>query len=76
MDTLEGKQLLDAANKNFLASGGDKEPVKQEKVTIKFAFSSVAIVENIKKMKFLIKKIFFQYAQTLVSLNQKTIKAY
>ena len=71
MDTLEGKQLLDAANKIFLASGGDKEPVKQEKVTIKFAFSSVAIVENIKKKKLLIKKIFFQYAQTLVSLNQK-----
>ena len=63
-------------NKIFLASGGDKEPVKQEKVTIKFAFSSVAIVENIKKNEILNKKNIFQYAQTLVSLNQKTIKAY
>ena len=59
MDTLEGKQLLDAANKIFLASGGDKEPVKQEKVTIKFAFSSVAIVENIKKNEILNKKNIF-----------------
>ena len=38
MDTLEGKQLLDAANKIFLASGGDNEPVKQEKLLLNLLF--------------------------------------
>ena len=40
---IRGKQLLDAANKIFLASGGIA--CKTGKVTIKFAFSSVAIVK-------------------------------
>ena len=59
MDASEGKQLLDAADKIYLASGTGKGPVKEEKVTIKFAFSSVGIIKNINKNEILTKKNIF-----------------
>ena len=59
MDATEGKQLLDAANKIFLASETSKGAVKEEKVTIKFAFSSVGIIKNINKNEVLTEKNIF-----------------
>ena len=59
MDASEGKQLLDAADKIYLASGTGKGPVKEEKVTIKFAFSSVGIIKNINKNEILTEKNIF-----------------
>ena len=59
MDTTEGKQLLEAASKIFLARKTSKEALKEEKVTIKFAFSSVGIIKNINKNETLTEKNIF-----------------
>jgi len=41
--------LLKAADEVFLMRGGEKKPLKEEQVTIDFAFATVVAIDNIKK---------------------------
>ncbi len=59
MDSTELKLLINGANEIFKARGGKKNPAKEEKSTINFAFSSISSIKNIKKgEKLTIKNIF------------------
>ena len=49
MDEKESKELIDGCNIIWQMRGGSKEPSKEEKVTIDFAFASVVSTESIKK---------------------------
>jgi len=49
MDEKESKELIDGSNIIWQMRGGSKEPSKEEKVTIDFAFASVVSIESIKK---------------------------
>ena len=49
MNQEELKQLIVGSNEIFLSKGGNKIPLKSEKVTIDFAFSSVVSVKKIYK---------------------------
>ena len=49
MDSVELKELIAAAKEVSLMRGGKKEPVKEEQVTIDFAFSTVVAIKKINK---------------------------
>ena len=49
LDGSEFKKLIEGANEIFLAKGGKKTPLKEEKKTINFAFASVVTIRKIKK---------------------------
>jgi len=49
LDGSEFKKLVEGANEIFLAKGGKKVPLKEEKKTINFAFASVVTMKKIKK---------------------------
>jgi N-acetylneuraminate synthase len=48
MDPEALSSLIEGSNTIFLASGGFKEPIKEEDPTIAFAFASVVAIEDIK----------------------------
>jgi N-acetylneuraminate synthase len=56
MDPNELKQLIKGSKEIFLARGGKKNPLKEEKITMKFAFASVVSIKKIKKGERLNKK--------------------
>lgn len=49
MDPNELQQLIKGSKEIFLARGGKKKPLHQEKVTMRFAFASVVSIKKIKK---------------------------
>jgi N-acetylneuraminate synthase len=49
MDKKELKKILEISNKIKNAVKGKKEPIKEEKITMKFAFASVVARRNIEK---------------------------
>ena len=49
MDEGELEQLIEAASKIPLMLGGHKEPLREEKVTIDFAYASVVTIKSIQK---------------------------
>ena len=49
MDGNEAKELIKGANIIFEQRGGNKQPVKEEEVTMNFAFATVVTIQNIKK---------------------------
>mgnify|MGYP004500447515 CR=1 FL=1 len=49
MDELHLKELLDAAREIPLMMGGTKEALKEEKITIDFAFATLVSIKKIKK---------------------------
>lgn len=49
MDEKECKELIEGSNLIWQMRGGTKEPSKEEKVTIDFAFATVVTIKNIKK---------------------------
>lgn len=49
MDKKDLKNLIEGSKAIFQARGGKKGPIKEEEVTIKFAFASVVAIRNIKK---------------------------
>lgn len=49
MDENELKELIENADTILAMSGGNKEPLPEEQVTIDFAFASVVSIKNIKK---------------------------
>jgi N-acetylneuraminate synthase len=61
MDTHELKQLIEGSNKIFEARGSNKQPLKEEKKTIAFAFQSVVSTKHILKgEKLSLKNIFLR----------------
>ena len=61
MDTHELKQLIEGSNKIFEARGSNKQPLKEEKKTIAFAFQSVVSTKYILKgEKLSLKNIFLR----------------
>lgn len=48
MDEVNLKLLLQAAQELFLMQGGEKKALKEEQVTIDFAYASVVAIQNIK----------------------------
>ena len=61
MDTNELKQLIEGSNKIFEARGSNKQPLKEEKKTIAFAFQSVVSTKHILKgEKLSLKNIFLR----------------
>ena len=59
MDVNELKQLLKGSKIIFESMGGNKNPVKEEKKTIAFAFASVTAVKDIKKNDIFTEKNIF-----------------
>ena len=49
MDENECKELIEGSNLIWQMRGGTKEPAKEEKVTIDFAFATVVAIKDIKK---------------------------
>ena len=49
MDENECKELIEGSNLIWQMRGGTKEPAKEEKVTIDFAFATVVAIKGIKK---------------------------
>ena len=49
MDEKECKELINGSNLIWQMRGGSKEPAKEEKVTIDFAFATVVSIKKIKK---------------------------
>ena len=49
MDENECKELIEGSNLIWQMRGGSKEPAKEEKVTIDFAFATVVTIKDIKK---------------------------
>jgi len=49
MDEQAARELIEGAELIWKMRGGEKTPVKEEEVTIKFAFASVVTIEPIKK---------------------------
>ena len=49
MDENECKELINGSNLIWQMRGGKKEPTKEEKVTIDFAFATVVAIKNIKR---------------------------
>ena len=49
MDENECKDLIEGSNLIWQMRGGSKEPAKEEKVTIAFAFATVVTIKDIKK---------------------------
>ena len=49
MDEKEARELVSYSLELFSMLGGEKEPAKEEEVTINFAFSSVVSIKEIKK---------------------------
>src|SRR5690606_11362153 len=49
MDEQAARELIEGAELTWKMRGGEKTPVKEEEVTIKFAFASVVTIEPIKK---------------------------
>ena len=49
MDENECKELIEGSNLIWQMRGGSKEPAKEEKVTIDFAFATVVAIKDIKK---------------------------
>lgn len=49
MDPIELKELIQGSEEIFKMRGGKKEPAKEEKVTINFAFATVVAIKNIRK---------------------------
>jgi N-acetylneuraminate synthase len=56
MDPSDLKEMIIGSEIIFQARGGIKKPLKEEKVTINFAFASVCAAENIKAGQILTKK--------------------
>jgi len=55
MDEQVTKELIQSSNEIWQMRGGNKEPAKEEQVTIDFAFATVCCIANIKKGEFLSK---------------------
>ena len=49
MDPKDLKMLIKGSNEIFLARDGSKKPLKEEKITMNFAFASVVSIKKIKK---------------------------
>lgn len=49
MDPIELKELIQGSEEIFKMRGGKKEPAKEEKVTINFAFATVVSIKDIRK---------------------------
>lgn len=49
MDEQNCKKLINSSRLIYQMLGGEKEPAKEEKVTIDFAFATVVAIDNIKK---------------------------
>lgn len=49
MDEKELENLLQAASEVYLMRGGEKKPLKEERVTIDFAYASIVSIKDIKK---------------------------
>ena len=56
MDPKALKDLIFGSNRIFLSRGGNKEPHKDEKKTIDFAFATVVSIKDIKKGQLLTKR--------------------
>ena len=56
MDPKALKDLIFGSNRIFLSRGGNKEPHKDEKKTIDFAFATVVSIKDIKKGQLLTKE--------------------
>ncbi len=56
MDELQLKELLQASQEIFLMRGGHKEAIKEEQVTIDFAFATVVSIKDIRKGELLTKE--------------------
>ena len=56
MDPIELSQLIKGSKEIFFARGGKKQPLHQEKITMKFAFASVVSIKKIFKGERLTKK--------------------
>ena len=56
MDELECRHLISDSKEIALMRGGKKEPAREEKVTIDFAFATVCTIKEIKKGELLTKE--------------------
>lgn len=56
MDEKECKELIEGSNLIWQMRGGTKEPAKEEKITIDFAFATVVAIKKIKKGEIFTKK--------------------
>mgnify|MGYP006156866979 FL=1 len=56
MDETECRNLINGSKEIASMRGGKKEPAKEEKVTIDFAFATVCSIENIKQGEFFTKE--------------------
>ncbi|HET8887231.1 MAG TPA: N-acetylneuraminate synthase family protein [Salinimicrobium sp.] len=56
MDEAACKELIEGSNLIWQMRGGKKEPAKEEKITIDFAFATVCSIKNIKKDEILTKE--------------------
>ena len=74
MDKNEFKFLKKGIKEIFYARGSNKEPIKQESSTIRFAYASVAATKDILKGQKLSKKIFFLGDLALEIFLPKTTK--